>query len=419
LRICVANPPAYLYNDTRHFIQSGSRWSFSMDAPKGNHKFPHYQPFPFSLAYASAIWKACKNDVLAFDACALDMDEHEFIDTVNKWEPEYLVLEVPVISSTLVLKMLENLNCKIKTVLTGPISILNTAQRYKYRVMNGQWDASIALRYDDFSVFPFPDRTSFPNEQYSNFETERPSAQMLTSRGCPHNCIFCLERHVTYGSPVVVFRKPENVVDEMVQLQQDGVKHIYFDDMSITSSREHIEGICEEILTRRLDIPWTCMGDLLVREITVKSMAQAGCKGLAFGVETLTGDALNNISKKFINEEKVKSFIKLLKDNDIWSHATYSIGLPGETYESIMKTIDFAINARSDSLQFSIATPYPGTPFYNMCKDNGWLITDDFTRYDGARFSVVDYPNLKHEQIEELFRHAMERREELGLKFRK
>jgi len=161
------------------------------------------------------------------------------------------------------------------------------------------------------------------------------------------------------------------------------------------------------------------MGDLLVREITVKSMAQAGCKGLAFGVETLTGDALNNISKKFINEEKVKSFIKLLKDNDIWSHATYSIGLPGETYDSIMKTIDFAINAGSDSLQFSIATPYPGTPFYKMCKDNGRLITDDFTRYDGARFSVVDYPNLKHEQIEELFRYAMERREELGLKFRK
>lgn len=390
-----------------------------MDAPKGNHKFPHYQPFPFALAYASAIWKEYGNNVLAFDACALDMDEHEFISTVNKWEPEYLVLEVPVISSPLVLKMLENLDSNIKTVLTGPISVLKNIPIDKYRVMTGQWDTGITLRYDDFSGFPFPDRISFPNKQYSNFETARPSAQMLTSRGCPHSCIFCLERHVTYGSPVVVFRKPENVVDEMVQLQQDGVRHIYFDDMSITSNREHIEGICEEIIARRMDMPWTCMGDLLVREETVKRMAQAGCKGMAFGVETLTDRTLNNISKKFINEEKVKSFIRLLKDNDIWSHATYSIGLPGETYESIMKTIDFAINAGSDSLQFSIATPYTGTPFYKMCKDNGWLVTDDFARYDGARYGVVDYPNIKHEQIEELFRYAMKKREELGLKFRK
>lgn len=398
-----------------------------MDAPKGNHRKPHYQPFPFSLAYASSILQEKGEEVFAFDACAMDMDEREFIDTVNKSDMDVLYIEVPIISSAPVLKMLSELDKSITIILTGAITALSglylqsisASIRLPYSTIRGQWDTKLLSKYNTFRDFPFPDREQFASELYSNFEIQRPTAQMITSRGCPHSCIFCLERHVTYGSPGVEFRTPENVVDEMVYLQETGVKHIYFDDMSITSSKEHIEGICREIIKKKLGMPWTCMGDLLVSEETIKIMADAGCKGLAFGVETLTDQSLKNISKKFISVQKVLSFIKLLKKYNIWSHATYSIGLPGETRHSIMDTIEFALNAGSDSLQFSIATPYPGTPFYNMCKDNGWLITDDFTRYDGSHYSVVDYPDLKHTEIEELFKYAMSKREELGLKFRK
>lgn len=416
MRVCIANPPAYLYDDSRHFIQSGSRWSFSMDAPKSGHKKPHYQPFPFSLAYASSILQERGDQVFAFDACALDMDEQGFIDTVNKHDIDVLYIDVPIISSAPVLKMLSEIDKSLKIILTGAITAL---PYLPYETIPGQWDTKLWGKYSKFKDFQFPDRVQFPNDLYSNFETARPTAQMITSRGCPHNCIFCLERHVTYESHVVEFRTPENVVEEMVQLHDQGVKHIYFDDMSITSKKEHIEGICSDIMTRKLKIDWTCMGDLLVSENTLRKMAHAGCQGLAFGVETLTEQALKQTSKTFVNKRKVVSFINLLEEYEIWSHATYAIGLPGETKESIRDTIDFAFSAGSDSLQFSIATPYPGTPFYKMCKDNGWLVTEDFTRYDGARYGVVDYPNLKREEIEELFRYAMNKREELGLKFRK
>jgi len=73
----------------------------------------------------------------------------------------------------------------------------------------------------------------------------------------------------------------------------------------------------------------------------------------------------------------------------------------------------------ADSVQFSIATPFPGTPFYQLCKQKGWLVTEDWTRYDGARHSVVDYPQLKHEETEELFRYAMKVRKEREMGFRK
>jgi len=387
-----------------------------MDAPKSGHKQPHYQPYPFPLAYASAILQEKGDDVFAFDACALDMNEIEFIDIVNKWVPDILYIEVPIISSSLVLRMFEHLDKNIKIILTGAITAL---PNLLYETIPGQWDTKLWGKYSKFKDFPVPDRDHFCNDLYSNFETKRPTAQIISSRGCLFSCIFCLERHVTYDSPVIEFRTPENVVEEMMQLHNQGVEHIYFDDMSITSRKEHIEGICREIRDRKLDMPWTCMGDLLVSEETVKLMAGAGCRGLAFGVETLNDQSLKQISKKFISEKKVRAFIKLLKKYDIWSHATYALGLPGESKRSILDTIEFALNAGSDSLQFSIATPYPGTPFYKLCKDNSWLITEDFTRYDGSHYSVVDYPNLKHDQIEELFMYAMHKREELGLKFRK
>ncbi len=396
-----------------------------MDAPSNNHKFPHYQPYPFSIGYASSILKKEGENVIVFDACALDMNEKQFIEKVNYYNPNKLIIEVPIISSTLVLKMLQSVNDNIEIILTGSITALgidkiNSKYNTNYKMIEGQWDTKLSNRHKKFKDFPFPDRNRLPNQNYSNFETVRPTAQIITSRGCPHNCTFCLERYVTYNSSIIEFRTPENIVDEIeLLIEMYNVKHIYFDDMSITSKKSHIEGICNELLSRNIEIEWTCMGDILVDENTLKLMSISGCKGLAFGVETLNESTLNDITKNFVNEEKVKNFINTLKRYNIWSHATYTIGLPDETKESVMKTIEFATTVGSDSLQFSIATPYPGTPFYETCKNNGWLITDEFSRYDGSHYSVIDYPNLSHTEIESLFKFAMNRREKLGLKFRK
>ena len=150
------------------------------------------------------------------------------------------------------------------------------------------------------------------------------------------------------------------------------------------------------------------MCDMNAKEDTIALAAKANCKGMAFGIETISYDVLKNIGKRFVSKTKAEKFVETLRKYDIYSSANYMIGYYGETRESTGATIRYATNIlQTDALQFSIATPFPGTPFFKMCDENGYLITKDWTRYDGARYSVVDYPELKHNEIEAFFKYAM------------
>jgi radical SAM superfamily enzyme YgiQ (UPF0313 family) len=151
------------------------------------------------------------------------------------------------------------------------------------------------------------------------------------------------------------------------------------------------------------------MGDITLDYTTLKLMVKAGCVGVKFGVETVNTRTLSEISKTFLNLDKAKQFVKWCKELNLWSHATFMIGLPGDTKKDVLKTLEFALELDTDSAQFSIATPFPGTPFFDMVKENGWLTTLDWTMYDGANCSVVSYPWLDKEQIERLYRKALKK----------
>jgi len=423
-KILVCNPPAYLYNDKRHFIQAGSRWSFSMDAKKGNHKWPHYQPYPFSLGYATSILKQEGYEVDAFDGSALDMNETDFMERVGKSNPDMMIIEIPTVSFPLVMRLLRevenNMGCKI--IVTGP-HVTVYPSSCKYESLSGEWEQLLSHTPLEFKDYPFPDREFFPIEQYSNFEYARPSAQMLSSKGCPGRCSFCLEQHVIYKCKPIRTRTPENVVDEMEQLKKKGAKGIWFDDMSITAKKGHIQGICNEILDRGLDLPWSafsCIGDDNANEDTIALMSKAGCFGIAFGIETITKPALKLAGKTYVSPESAKKFNTLLQKHGIHTVASYIIGLPGETRHTTAIPIKFALEELgSDSLQFAIATPLPGTPFFKLCEKNGWIVTKDWTKYDGARYSVVSYPDLEKKEIESFFRYAMKKRSEKAMGYRK
>jgi len=392
-----------------------------MEAEKGNHDWPHYQPYPFNLGYAVSILKQEGFKVDAFDGCALDMDEKDFISRVIQTGPDALIIEIPTVSFPIVMRLLEDIKREIecKIIVAGP-HVTALPSSTKYEILTGEWEKTLSSDHLEFKDYPFPDRDFFPNEQYSNFEFERPSAQMISSKGCHGLCSFCMERHVICEVSAVRTRTPANIADEMQSLKEMGAKQIWFDDMSITYKKGHVDGMCHEILDRRLDLPWTCMGDMNCNEITLELMAKAGCRGLAFGVETINRKALKLANKRFVTVEKTQNFVETLKRHGIYSVATFIIGLPGETKETVLRTIKFATSELdADSIQFSIATPLPGTPFYRMCKENGWLITADWTMYDGSRHSVVSYPELEAFEIEELFGLAMDMRKEKKLGFRK
>lgn len=454
MKVLIANPPAYIKDNNRHLIQAGSRWSFSMQIPKDRGCKDHYLPYPFFLGYSSSLLKGVADaEVKAVDACALDFDEKEFLDYVRSYNPDILITEVPTISFPLMMDIIRRLkeDTDFKAAIAGPhVTALAKQVMNKYQFIDycllGEYEITLrelvkhlidgrnkaklkgvrglAFRHQskvlinerrellkDLDSLPFPDRHDFPIEHYHDFEIAgKPCAQIITSRGCPASCIFCIERQVMYASPLYRRRDPAKVVDEVALVKERyKAKQVYFDDETMTVNRQHIASICNEIINRKLDIPWTCMGDITLAHETLKLMARAGCVGLKFGVETVNTRTLADIKKSFMNLDKVKQFVKWCKEIGLWAHATYMIGLPGDTREDATKTLDFAIKLDTDSAQFSIATPFPGTPFFEMAKENGWLATYDWTMYDGANYAVVNYPWLAREEIEQLYRIALKR----------
>jgi len=453
MKILLANPPAYLYNDSRHFIQAGSRWSFSMiDCPKDKHYREHYLPYPFFLGYASSLLKRELSDevkIRAVDFCALDCDEKEFLNFTLMFKPDIIVTEIPTLSFPLFMKTLAQVKEKlpyVKIFVAGPhISALYNEVLQVYNFIDvaliGEYEVTllniikilvkkgellprdlgrvrgVAFKLDNNRTFftgrmrilnldelPFPDREDFDIKLYHDFEiTGKPTIQMLASRGCPFNCSFCISRHVIYNNSYYVIQDLVKILEEMNYVKYKlKAKQVYFDDETMVANKKFIRKFCQLIIKEKLDLPWACMGDVTLDYDTLKLMTKAGCVGIKFGVETISSKALNMVHKSFINVSRVIKFREWCRRLGLWTHATYMIGLPGDTIDGILATIKFSLKLNTESAQFSIATPFPGTPFFELCKHNNWLITYDWTMYDGANFAVVSYPCLPKEIIEAL-----------------
>jgi radical SAM superfamily enzyme YgiQ (UPF0313 family) len=259
--------------------------------------------------------------------------------------------------------------------------------------------------------FPFPLRDIFPsndrpdiNAYWDVFCQLRPAVQMQASRGCPYRCYFCLWNQVVYREGKYRTLSISRVVDEMEHIvNKYRAREIYIDDDDFTVNKKHVKGICREIQKRNLRINWSCMGNVAnLDEETVYEMAAAGCIGIKFGVESASENVLKEIGKP-VNLERVKNVVKWLKKYRIRSHATFTFGLLNETLDSMKKTLEFAKRLDTDSVQFSIATPYPGTKFYEILKKENMITELDWMNYDGSCRCVVNYPQLSSETIEKFY----------------
>jgi radical SAM superfamily enzyme YgiQ (UPF0313 family) len=221
----------------------------------------------------------------------------------------------------------------------------------------------------------------------------------MTSRGCPYRCIFCVESKAFYGKPKFRFRSMENVMKEIDVLISDySVKEIFFDDTYFPNKRAR--ELAEAILQKNFRVMWSCWIDRSADLELLSLMKKAGCTGIKFGVESFNPDILKN-SQKDIDFESIQELVGNCKKLGLFSHASYMFGLPGETKNTIQTTIEKAFKLRTTTSQFSVATPLPGTDFYEMARENRWLVTDDWSKYEGAGTAVVSYPGLSAADIEE------------------
>ena len=260
---------------------------------------------------------------------------------------------------------------------------------------------------------PFPARHHLPMRKYRETNTTRtPFVRMLSSRGCYGRCIFCVWNQVLFNRQFRA-RSPKNVIKEMEFLLDDyKVKYIYIDDDTFTIDKQRVLDICDLMIEKGIHkkIRWGTLSRVNSIDLEMlERMKKSGCDMIVYGVESGSQKILNNM-KKGITLKQIRETIKNTKKVGIRIHATFMFGAPGETKETIRQTIDFAKELNPDTAQFPICMPYPGTEFYNMCVDNGWLVklfVDDWSDfYSATNKAVVKYDNLTPEDLEEAVKTA-------------
>ncbi|MGA2385343.1 MAG: radical SAM protein, partial [Candidatus Bathyarchaeia archaeon] len=247
---------------------------------------------------------------------------------------------------------------------------------------------------DDLDSVPYPAWHLMSIEKYiasgqaHGSQRRKRYFPMVTSRGCPGRCVFC-SIHAVWGHRWRA-RSPENVVGEIETLvSKYGIREIHFEDDNLTLSKQRMMRICELILERGLDITWLTPNGVAVNTLDfglLEKMRKSGCYQLSFGIESGDPSVLKNIIHKPLNLDRVKQIVDCSKRLGIWTHGFFVIGFPGESAESIRRTINFAKEADFDSANFFIAAPYPGTPLYSLAASEG-LIRDDF---DFSKLRTMD-----------------------------
>jgi anaerobic magnesium-protoporphyrin IX monomethyl ester cyclase len=265
----------------------------------------------------------------------------------------------------------------------------------------------------DLDVLPFPARDLVDNRLYMPPPTKRVNLGIntiiSTSRGCPHNCGFCSFK-VVWGRKTRV-RSPQSVVAEIKEcVQKFGVASINFADEFFTAQKKRVLEICKLIRKENLIVPWVCSAraSRLDRE-TLESMKRAGCHEISFGVESGNPEILKRMDKH-LDLVEVERVIRLTQDIGITTHASYVLGYPGETVETIKDTIRFAKKLNTDIAAFFIATPLPGSRLYQEALENRFLRPDstwlDYSMISNQP-SVLETPDLPAATLRYWHRRAL------------
>jgi anaerobic magnesium-protoporphyrin IX monomethyl ester cyclase len=257
----------------------------------------------------------------------------------------------------------------------------------------------------DLDILPFPARDLLQLDLYYPPPTKRVSdkrpTSMITGRGCPYSCNFCIAQ-LMWGKKVRV-RSVKNVADEIEEcITRYGLAEFNFHDELFTLSEKHVIEMCQEMKRRNLDIAWhaNARTDSLTRKM-LKEMKEAGCREISFGFESGSQKILNNIKKK-TTVEKAYEAVQLTNEAGIRAGGTFMIGNLGEREETIRLTIDLAKRLDLHTAIFMVATPYPGTELYRVAKDRGYLRKGStWVEYAPIinKLPPLNLPNLSSEQL--------------------
>ena len=419
-------------------VRAGSRWPHLEDSSTSN-----YMSFPFFMAYAAAVLERSNKCVYVIDACAERLDDHTCLQRIITIMPDLVVIETATPTIDIDIQFASKLKHHLpglKVAFCGPHAPMSDREFLEIHrdvefVLCGEYEMILldlvnmlegrmelskvkGLIYRnskgevicndrghslvDLDTLPWPARHLFNMSLYCDRPggIPHPSLTLLSSRGCPFRCAFCVWPQVMYGGNRYRVRNPVDVVDEIEYcVKRWHFKSFYFDDDTFNVGRERILHLSAEIRSRRIGLPWAVMAraDLADAEI-LRAMKSAGLVAIKYGVESGV-QALIDASGKNLKIEQVEEAVRTTKELGIQVHLTFTLGLPGENRSTIEKTIRKAIELDPYSVQFSIATPFPGTSYYSELKSKGWIVANSWEDYSGSTGAVHRTENLTEEDL--------------------
>lgn len=265
----------------------------------------------------------------------------------------------------------------------------------------------------DLDALPFPARHLLGEAMYHNPKLKQgPYTTVVTSRNCPYKCIYCVPSSLTFAreiefrgehghKPTIGFRSPESVEKEIAELAAQGYKAIGFMDDNFIWNETRTAALCG--IMKKYGMIWGCQARAdAITEPIARMLGESGCRYVDIGVESFNDEILKYI-KKGETAEDIYRAVELLKKYEVPVKLNVLIGSsPLETRETVLHTLREAQKLRVDQVMFNIVSPFPGTEFYKICKENGWLKTDDYVPTDVQRESILNLPHLSAKEMERL-----------------
>ncbi len=396
---------------------------------------------PMGLAYIAAVLKKNNVPVEILEANAWDLTHEQISNYIKSYSPDF----VGITSTTSLIEEAHEIAklCEkgIKVVIGG-VHASSMAQetlekfgRFDYLVrgegefamlelVQGKSISKIlGLSYrdkkkiihnkerklnEDLDSLPFPARELLPMSKYFSVGAKQtPSDYILSSRGCPYQCIFCAD-HLVHGRKFR-YRTAENVIKEVEYLSSKGVRDFDFIDDNFTMIPERVDKFCDIMIEKGLNkkISWRCSNGIRVDLITpalLKKMKQAGCYMVSLGIESGNEEILNKM-KKSINLEKVRRAVKWCKHAGIETRGLFMFGNLGENKKTMEDSIKFAKSLDLDTATFHITIPFPNTDYWKIIQKEGKIYPKNYRDY-------IAYGNVifQHGQLDEKTLIEMQKR---------
>ena len=438
MKVLVLNPP---------FLKRYSRPQRSPAVTKSGTLY-----FPIWLASCAGVLEQSGFDVTLLDAPARDLDETKVLKECIRLRPKLIVVDTSTPSAESDINFCK----KIKDILPESFIVLVgthvSALPEKSLVINegpdavarGEYDFTIrdlalllaglngsalgerdlrSVRGLSFKLFGRvvhnEDRPFIKNldqlpwvsriykkhlkmEDYFNANALYPMVTLMTGRGCPFRCSFCLYPQTLTGR-TYRFRTVEDVVNEIEYIVKEmpGTRSIFFEDDTLTAKKKRCVELCDAIIRQGIEVSWTANSRVEVELETMLKMKASGCRELCVGFES-GNDRILEAMRKGTTRARMVQFMRDARRAGILVHGCFIIGFPGETLEDIRRTIEFAIELEPDTVQFYPIMVYPGTEAYEEYSQRGWLTAKsyrDWLTEDGLHNCVVRNENFSSVEL--------------------